>query len=415
MYPYGVEYLQQELNTQPPRILLVTAKYFVMGELTAAFDRQNVPYRLLDFNTREMDLDDFVQTITEALNSFQPHCVLTVNHLGVDHEGVLLSLLDKFHIPLVSWFVDNPHLILSAYSDLPTDNTILFTWDNDTLVDLKSSGYSDVFHLPLGADPTRFSPTAVKTAPKDWYSPVSFVGNSMVKKTTIRMNVAAPPQPLAEKAAEIALNFGESHIRNVFDFIHQAYPELVPHLSAFDNNARKAAFETFITWYSTLLYRTQCVQETLSFQPLIVGDDGWKQLLPPEGWTYHSELNYYEDLPTFYQCSTINFNCTSKQMKGAVNQRVFDVPTAGGFLLTDERAQIDTLFELDKEIIIYRSKEEIPSLIDTFLHDDALRQKIIRAARTRVLNEHTYDHRIGSMLNALASLGIHGSKIITDQ
>ena len=76
----------------------------------------------------------------------------------------------------------------------------------------------------------------------------------------------------------------------------------------------------------------------LDFNPLIVGDPGWKELLKGrDGWRYHSELSYYDDLPDFYPLSDINFNCTSQQMKGAVNQRVFDVPCCNGFLLTDHR------------------------------------------------------------------------------
>ena len=395
----------------PPRILLVTAQYFLMGELTAAFDRNGVQYQLLDFNTREMDLDIFVQTINDALHSFHPHCVMTVNHLGVDHEGVLLQLLDQRKIPLVSWFVDNPLLILPTYKGLPKENTILFTWDTDTIADLKQDGFKDVFHLPLGADPTRFTADSTGPLPEKWKTEVSFVGNSMVHKTTKRLQVSAPPAPLLQQCATLAKEFGESDERNVSGFIKKHYPQLLPQLQTFTSASRLAAFETAVTWYSTLLYRLECVRETLPFTPLVLGDKGWNDLLPADNtWNYHPEVSYYTDLPVFYQCSDINFNCTSQQMKGAVNQRVFDVPTAGGFLLTDYRAQIEKLFDPETEIVFYNDINEIRPLIEEFLNKPELRQKITQAARKRILHEHTYDHRIASLLTNLASLGIHGEE-----
>lgn len=67
------------------------------------------------------------------------------------------------------------------------------------------------------------------------------------------------------------------------------------------------------------------------------------------------------------------------QMKGAVNQRVFDVPAAGAFVLTDWREQMDELFEPGKEIVCYREPGEVPELIRWWLaHPDARRRSPLR-------------------------------------
>jgi spore maturation protein CgeB len=54
-------------------------------------------------------------------------------------------------------------------------------------------------------------------------------------------------------------------------------------------------------------------------------------------------------------------------MKGAVNQRVFDVPVCGGFLLTDHRRQMESLFEPGREIVCYQEPGEIPDLVRHYL------------------------------------------------
>ena len=135
---------------------------------------------------------------------------------------------------------------------------------------------------------------------------------------------------------------------------------------------------------------------------LIVGDDGWKiefrhDKLQPR---YHGIINYYDELPRFYAHSAINFNCTSKQMKGAVNQRIFDAPATGAFVLTDWRPQMDALFE-PHEIACYHDKEEIPELVRHYLAHPAERQAVARAGRERVLRCHTWAHRLKEMLDEM--------------
>ena len=384
-----------------PRILLLTSQYFLIGELEAACKRLNVEHRVMNLDAKEMTLDGFVSLMTGALTGFKPDFVLTVNHLGVDHEGVLAALLKRHDVPLASWFVDNPHLILGAYANLFDAPTALFTWDSDTVDSLKGTGFEHVFHLPLGADPTRFTPHRSKPV-EAWRAPISFVGNSMLTKTIKRIETAGPSERLLQAGMLVAKAFGDSGEPLAGTFLRREFPELIDEYEALRPRGRQLAFDTFITWQATMLYRLDCVLRILDFNPLIVGDPGWKELLKGyDGWRYHSELSYYSDLPDFYPLSDINFNCTSQQMKGAVNQRVFDVPCAGAFLLTDHRRQMEELFEPGTEIVCYNHPDEIPGLVDMYLNAPDERQRIIRAARERVLAEHTYDHRMISLMETM--------------
>jgi spore maturation protein CgeB len=88
-------------------------------------------------------------------------------------------------------------------------------------------------------------------------------------------------------------------------------------------------------------------------------------------------------------------------MKTAVNQRVFDVPAAGGFLLTDYKAQLPELLELGKEIVCYRDPDEIPDLIRFYLKHSRAREEIISRGRRRILAEHTYVHRLQTMVETI--------------
>lgn len=386
---------------QTPRILLLTSQYFLIGELEAACLRLGVDHQVINLDTKEMTLDSFVAQMTTALSGFKPDFVLTVNHLAVDHEGVLGTLLQQYDIPLASWFVDNPHLILGAYTNLFKAKTALFTWDSDTVESLRKTGFEHVFYLPLGTDPTRFTPHRSDPV-EEWRTPISFVGNSMLTKTIKRLEVAAPSERLLQTGMLAARAFGDSGEPHAGRFLKREFPELADEYEALQPRARQLAFDTFITWQATMLYRLDCILRILDFNPLIVGDPGWKELLKGrEGWRYHSELSYYSDLPDFYPLSDINFNCTSQQMKGAVNQRVFDVPCAGAFLLTDYRRQMEELFDPGREIVFYNHPDEIPGLVEMYIDDPDKRLRIAEAARKRVLAEHTYDHRMTSLMETM--------------
>lgn len=389
-----------KFRSDPPRMLLITSQYFLMGEIQAACKRLGVPHRFLAILDEEIGTNEFVEQLLTAVVEFRPDFVFTINHLGVDREGVLMELLDKLRLPLASWFVDNPHLILYLYEKVVSTRAAIFTWDADNLATLRDLGFDEVHYLPLATDPHRFRPP--KKTP-DPLADVAFVGNSMVFKVGHRMRVARPPKPLLTRYRQIAAEFGEHEERSVRRFLELEHPDLVPHFESLDTLERRLAFEAMITWEATRQYRLSCLQGIMDLNPLIAGDRGWRITLrnDPRPWRYHHELSYYADLPGFYPRVRVNFNATSKQMKGAVNQRVFDAPAAGAFVLTDWRAQMDTLFEPGTEVIAYTSPDEAAELAQRYVRDEPARRKIAAAARKRVLAQHTYDIRLGELLETM--------------
>ena len=390
------------------RVLLVTSRFFLLGEVMTAFERMGVPYRYLDTGGDELDLDAYLRQLVGTIKEFKPTLALTVNHLGVDHEGVLTGLLTRLGIPLASWFVDNPALALGLYSRPAPGSTAVFTWDADNLEPLREAGFSHVFYLPLAADERRFHPDNAARAPAghDWRAQVSFVGNSMVIKTAKRIAYAAPGPELASALGEIARQFGEHPQWSVRAFLASHFPQFMDDFAALGTPQRQLAFETAVIWESTRQYRQRCLGRLMEFCPVIVGDEGWLSTFAGEGqaWRRVAELAYYDQLPEFYPLSLVNFNCTSLQMKGAVNQRVFDVPACGAFLLTDYRAQMERLFTPGKEVAVYAHPDEIPELVRHYLAHRAEREAISRAARQRVLAEHTYVARMGELLQTMRTV-----------
>lgn len=390
----------------PPRLLLITSQYFLMGEIITACQRLGFPYHLLTLDNDEVGHTEFVERLLKAVLEFRPDFAFTINHLGVDREGVLTDLLEKLQLPLASWFVDNPHLILYLYNRLVSPWTAIFTWDTDNIASLREQGFRHVHYLPLGTDPVRFARPSSVPSFHPLKRDISFVGNSMVYKVAHRMKAGRFPRVLLSSYRQLAGEFAEHEERSVRAFLRNHRPDIHAAFTALDSPERQLSYETMITWEATRQYRARCVAQTLPFRPLIVGDRGWRQTLPehPHPWDLHPEIGYYDELPHFYPLSTINFNCTSKQMKGAVNQRVFDVPATGSFVLTDWRVQMEELFEPGKEVACYHDPEEAPDLIRFYLRNETARTSIIRAARKRILAEHSYEQRVTALVRTMRDI-----------
>lgn len=396
--------VQPRFRDARPRVLLLTSKYFLMGELEGACRKLGIDYRLVAVGDAPMAQDAFVRQLLETVLSFRPDCCITLNHMGVDVEGVLMDLLGRLQLPLASWFVDNPHLIIHLYTRCVSPWTTLFTWDADNVASLEAAGFAHVRYLPLGTDPERFTPTR-RSVPEAWKADVSFVGNSMLYKVGGRLKSGHFPRALLLPFRKVSRAFADSEFRGVADFLRQRFPEVHARYLQLPDNEARLAYETAITWQATRLYRTDCVRRLLPFRPLIVGDGGWKVEFRHEARQprYLDALSYYSQLPAFYGHSSINFNSTSKQMKGAVNQRVFDVPAAGAFVLTDWRPQMEQLFTPD-EMACYREPEEIPDLVRRYLAHPGERKRLVTAARRRVLGCHTWAHRLKTLLDEMRAV-----------
>ena len=78
----------------------------------------------------------------------------------------------------------------------------------------------------------------------------------------------------------------------------------------------------------------------------------------------------------------------------ANNIRLFEATGCGALLITDYKDNLNELFEIGKEIVVYRSIEECIELIKYYLNNSDEAQKIAKAGQLRTLRNHTYSIRM---------------------
>ncbi|SIO55313.1 spore maturation protein CgeB [Singulisphaera sp. GP187] len=77
-----------------------------------------------------------------------------------------------------------------------------------------------------------------------------------------------------------------------------------------------------------------------------------------------------------------------------VNVRAFEAAGCGAFQIADWRPEMETMFRIDEEIVVYRSRDELKEKVDYYLSRPEQRAKIAEAGCRRAHGEHTYRHRL---------------------
>ena len=102
---------------------------------------------------------------------------------------------------------------------------------------------------------------------------------------------------------------------------------------------------------------------------------------------------------------TLNFADSGLQLSGGsllhsrqIKARTFEVPGAGGFLLTEENAELGSYFQSGDELVSYADDNDLAEKIRFYLNHPEERDRIARSGHMRVQREHLYEKRFAAII-----------------
>lgn len=364
------------------RVVVIDSGYHLQRECALSLRQLGHTVRIVPMRT-DQPFASILQALLQALVAFKPDFVLSVNHLGFDRDGAMAALFEDIQMPLAVWYVDSPFFVLRS-SRLPAPAvSTFFVWDEAYRAALMQAGALDVHYLPLAADSRMLKPCLPQTSPN---LPCLFVGDSMqhaIHKWQARLELRA--RTSSERLSRALL-------------VDRA--ALVQMMSS-TNTCRDARWDilALATFRATGTYRKQVLQALDMHTLHIAGDAGWRDLLPNA--RLEPAVAYGPDLAACFAHTEININATSLQMPTAVNQRVFDVPAAGGFLITDVQADVHRHIELPQDPVLFTSPAHARELVDFYSKRPQLRQRIAADIHSQVIARHTYVHRLRLLITLM--------------
>lgn len=379
--------LKKSRNSSKKAAALMSGTFFLQREICNAVEKSSDRY--VSFNYANLNsIVEYENTIQYCIQNEKPDMFISVNMLGFDGNGIFPEYCRRYGIPIAVWFVDDPRPILLSQKRFITSDMTAFCWERDYLEVLRNAGFSNVHYLPLAADPELFATKTVRTKPE---IPLAFAGTSMAGtfRNALRNKFLWKKEiePLVNKVAQALL---ESPTNSVNSLITQFSDNNTLH--PFQDERNSVWLQSYIIHTAGMIKR-KCTIESLKNHSIeLFGDtEGWIELLG-DGCTLHPPVDYATQLCEVYHRAAINLNITSCQMTTAVNQRVFDVPVSGNFLITDFQKDIEELFDRD-EVVTYHSLQELNELITWYTRNEASRIAVANKARTRILQQHTYSDR----------------------
>ena len=109
-----------------------------------------------------------------------------------------------------------------------------------------------------------------------------------------------------------------------------------------------------------------------------------------EKWQKRAAIG--DDFSKVCASSKINLNFIRKQNIPAHNMRTFEIPAAGGFMLSNQAAEQSEILS-DKMIASFSSPIEMREKIKFYLANDSKRILMAENAHNLVIQNHTYSQR----------------------
>lgn len=366
---------------KPLKVLVLHSGYHVQAESCRALNALGMEaYQL---NVLLEGPGAVIKVLLHGLLKVKPDFVLCINHIGFDDRGSVGSLLEWLEVPLAVWYVDNPFFIIKDMLIPAPSVTSLFLWERTIVPVLQRTNVQDIHYLPLGCDRSQFSGHK-----RPLRYDVSFVGNSMVHADEKWTSTMTP------EVVSIATAWRK-------EMLAKRMPMVERTLQLKKDNPKVPAWDILAsaTFSATGAYRGSLLRALPQDRLHVFGDEHWPKVLPDA--QRKGMVTYGEALADVYGASAININATSLQMPTAVNQRVFDAPSSGGFLLTDAQPDLFEHFDVGEEVIAYEGPEHLAELCRYYEHKTQLRRQIVARAQQRIDRCHTYAHRLQSLVTTM--------------
>jgi spore maturation protein CgeB len=335
----------------------------------------------------------------EILKQGQCSILFTVNEWGIDCEGVFYEFLTENNVIHINWCVDDPFYEEFTGNKKFHSSPLRFDFvsDRDYMSKMVERGYQVSF-LPLATDPSLFYPE-MTMEDKD----VVFVGNSYLAQIDMFVeHVKNEMDPLVPFIASIIDEYKKDCLSVDLE------RRIISYLEKKGNVGTSEKFEKIVfvcKQVAGYLYRKDIIAGVVMQFPgcTVYGDDGWKQIIDSQKV---KKVAYGDQLRSLYNTVRVNLDCNRAVIRDGLTQRPFDILACRKFVITSNKNVVKEMFETSgekKEIVMFRNRQELYDIVNYYLKNEQERKTIAERGYTRVMNEHTYDHRIQSIFRTISS------------
>ena len=134
---------------------------------------------------------------------------------------------------------------------------------------------------------------------------------------------------------------------------------------------------------------------------LAVWGPGWRKTALRD--YCRGEVRSTEEYVKAYAGASVAINIHHVAVEGdpreaSCNQRLFELAAMGAAQVVDDRGDLERAFHADKEVYVFRDAADLRVSVRELLENPAEAERLGGAARARALRDHTYMHRLRTLL-----------------
>ncbi len=338
-----------------------------------------------------------VEQAVSLIDRHSPDVVLSTNLLGSDAGGILPELCERLGVGWGTWLLDDPRFLIGPAEAMGAGRErTAFCWDQNGIDGWHQLGFSRAEPLPLATDPEVFCPGDGDPGLK---GRVVFVGSPRFA-SALGFFARLDEDP---KAASIAELLAGEVLRSRRPPTAERMREALASLGLgghFEPEAERR-LAAWVVQGANRRYRESALSALAPLRPIVYGA-GWEGRLPAEV-ELRGIADYDRDLPVIYASDAVHISLTNLQMRAWPNQRLFDIPAAGGCVLSDRLEGLEELFGQAVAPLIFDTMEQLVALAESLMADADARRELAGVMREIVLQRHTVRHRVRRMLDLLTA------------
>ncbi len=358
------------------------------GAVDRGWNIERSTYLVPDSEYTEEDLE----AVKKELENYS--IALTINFSAVVAEAC--HLLDR---PYACWIYDCPQRALYRKEALYKEN-IIFHFDKKEIACLSRLGIKNIHYLPLAANFYRTATLNISDYEiKNMRSDISFIGN-LYNNAELTSVIDVLIKQFPNESTTLN-QYMESGLLN-WDSTSAGIPNDDPFLNIFFNNMDKTNMEYYplaspALWAKWLIAREFTRRERYAIMTALAqkyktdiythDPDSAKEI--PMLKT-HPGVDYETGMYKVFFASKLNLNITLKSIESGVPQRIFDIMSVGGCVISNWQPEIEELFVPGKEILCFHSLEELTDLTKYYLDHNKDRTRIGIAGYQHAQKEYSY-------------------------
>ncbi len=310
-------------------------------------------------------------------------------------------------VPYISWSYDSPVRALYCKEALYPENRI-FVFDKVQLSRLKKAGIQNIYYEPLAANMIKASLVSITDEDIVRFDrDVSFIGSIYAKGFYDTFINTAPEckeecevlfdkhycswdgsvifDELGDDAVDRLYGIMSKKDRDLYSMSNRFLVEVLVLSYELTRRERIGILNASAERFNTIVH---------TYDPGQFTDILNASLKPPI-----EPLS--DDLYRIYAASKINLNLTMRSIENGIPQRVFDIMSVGGFVMSNWQEDAANLFVPDREIVLFRSVEEFIDKAGYYIAHEKQRLEIGARGYLKVRDKYNYANAVRDMVSKL--------------